>query len=160
MKKGVVEFLSDDLRPGETLSSSQSLILTERIAGFNVTHLWCKELLNPAGQKRFVQDAADRWPLPRVTLKQVRQQRAKFLGVVDGHGGVGASDDLQNQVLHVASLKLSIIHIQNMSGKLSKFLKKRRKKEIPHPKIYSEEMKGSRSLNIHYLYIFEYSLHA
>lgn len=104
---------------------SSRLVLTEHIAGFNETYLWCEELLNPAGQKRFVQDAADGRPLPRVPLKQLRQQRAKFLGVVDGHGGVGASDDLQNQVLHVASLKLRKIHIQNMSGNPSKFLKKK-----------------------------------
>lgn len=91
-----------------------------------MAYLWREELLYPAGQKRFIQDAADGRPLPRVALEQLRQQRAKFLGVVDGHGGVGAPDDLQNQVLHVASLKLRRDDIQNTSGNPSKFLKKKK----------------------------------
>lgn len=87
------------------------------MAGFSGAYLWREELLNPAGQERFVQDAADGRPLPRVPLEQLRQQRAKFLGVVDGHGGVGSSDDLQNQVLHVASFKLKGIHIHTRQAK-------------------------------------------
>lgn len=101
-----------------------------------MAYLWREELLYPAGQESFVQDAADGRPLPRVALEQLRQQRAKFLGVVDGHGGVGALDDLQNQVLHVASLKLRRVDIQNMSGNPAKFLKKKKKcRKNPHPEM-------------------------
>lgn len=132
------------------------------MAGFEETmaYLWREELLYPAGQESFVQDAADGRPLPRVALEQLRQQRAKFLGVVYGHGGVGAPDDLQNQVLHVASLKLRRVDIQNMSGNSAKFLKKKKKKGKILILRCGEEMKASSSLNIHYLANTEYSLHA
>ena len=71
-------------------------------------YLWCEELVYSAGEEWFVQDGADRWPLPGVAFEQLAQEKLQVLGVVVGHGGVGPTDDLQNQVLHVASLELRI----------------------------------------------------
>lgn len=69
-------------------------------------HLWCEKLLDPGGQEWNVQNTADGRPLSGIAFEELCQQRAQFLGIVDGDGGIGATDDLQHQVLHVPSLKL------------------------------------------------------
>jgi len=69
-------------------------------------HLWREEALDPAGEEGLVQDAADGRPLSRAAPEQQRQQRTQLRGVVARHGRVGAADDLQHQVLHVARLEL------------------------------------------------------
>lgn len=118
VKKGMVEFLSNDLQPVESdyfpQATHRSFVQRQSVRA--KTHLWREEPLYPTGQEGFVEDAADGRPLPGVAFEQLCQQGAQFLGVVDGHGGVRASDDLQNKVLHVASLKLRTIQIQNMFG--------------------------------------------
>lgn len=82
------------------------IVQTRRAPTGARSNLWREEPLDPAGQERFVQYAQDRRPLSRVALKQLRQEGAQLLGVVERHGRVGATDDLQDQVLHVAGLKL------------------------------------------------------
>lgn len=69
-------------------------------------HLRREKPLYPAGQEGFVQHAADGRPLPGASFEERRQEGAQLLGVVDGHGGVRAADDLQDQVLHVTGLEL------------------------------------------------------
>lgn len=113
VKKSMVEFLSNDLKAVENYyfphGTHRSFVYRSVRAK---TCLWREELLDPTGQKRFVEDAADGRTLPGVAFEQLCQQGAQFLGVVDGNGGVRASDDLQNKVLHVASLKLRRIQIR------------------------------------------------
>lgn len=96
----MAEFLSNDLEPVENLCylTEHSLDYVDSVCMKDncVLYLWCEEPLYPTGQERFVQYAADWGPLSRVAFKQLRQERAQFLGVVNRHGRVWATDDLQN----------------------------------------------------------------
>ena len=69
-------------------------------------HLWREKPVYPAGEEWLAQDAADRRSLPGVASEQLAQHAAQVLGVVRRDRGVGAPDDLQNQVLHVPRLEL------------------------------------------------------
>ena len=69
-------------------------------------YLWTEELVDPAGEEGLLQHGADGGPLPGVASEEQAQQGAQVLGVVQRHWGVGPADDLQDQVLHVARLKL------------------------------------------------------
>ena len=66
-----------------------------------------EEALDPVTEEGSLQHAADGGSLSRAASEQQAQQRAQVLGVMQGDRGVGPPDDLQNQVLHVAGLKLS-----------------------------------------------------
>lgn len=110
VKDVMVEFLSNDLktRKAFVLISLNGFICAE---GATVTsgcllYLRWEEPLYPAGKERFAKDAVDWGPLPGVALKQLRQERAQVLGIMQRHGRVWATDDLQHQILHVSCLKL------------------------------------------------------
>ena len=97
-KGSVAEFLSNELESVENsikmhLQPRWGKILTE---SNNKLYLWCEESLYPTGQVRFVKDSADWRPFSGVALKQLCQERAEFLGVVNRHRRIWAANDLQD----------------------------------------------------------------
>lgn len=57
-------------------------------------------------QEGFAEDGADRGPVARDDLEQLRDQAAEVGGVVGSHGVIAPPADLHNQLPEAAALKL------------------------------------------------------